>query len=299
MKTEEDTVVTEVPQDAAIATDPRSVLCGCYSRCGVREVNQDMAVWVQLQAQDDDIVTLAAAADGMGGLEHGEVAAVEAIKGFVSQGAALALNQPQADAQMDIPRLMKQAFHAANNRVLTYAEEQPDCDGMGTTLVVATIYKDMLHVGSVGDSRCYLWREGNLEQLTHDDSFVQTLVDAGYLTREEADRHPRANQITRALGWPNDVENLAVTTHSLQDGDIILLCSDGFWKDAQDAIHDACHHLSQQAYTQESLGQTSITLVEQALERGADDNVSVTLLWFAGPSEMNCDETSSNDKKED
>jgi len=257
------------------------VLSTCYSACGVREVNQDVAASFQFKMQDAGVITVAAVADGMGGLESGEVAAAEAIHAFSLCFVFSVLLKLQNRVAWEIAHCIERSFHFANNRVMAQARNRQAQGGMGTTLTAGVVEGNTLFVGSVGDSRCYLWREGALNQLTRDDSFVQPLFEQGLLAQEEAENHPRANEITRALGWPEDVKNIPVTTHALADGDLIILCSDGLWKGGHPSLCNACLDLTQQPFTQTNLDQPAVSLVHEALERGSDDNISVAMLWVS------------------
>ena len=157
---------------------------------------------------------------------------------------------------------------------------------MGTTLVTAVVTGNTCYVSSVGDSRCYCWRNGVLEQLTRDDSFVQELVDAGFLTPDEAECHPRANQITRALGWPQDLDGLTVANHPIQGSELLVLCSDGLWKGAGKALEEACTEADSWEFGQRALDRLAFQLVRGAVERDADDNVSAALVWIRSGEDL-------------
>lgn len=182
---------------------------------------------------------------------------------------------------LDMTGAIAAAFYAANAHLIAHVTENPHHAGMGTTLVIALIADAALHVGNVGDSRCYLARGQTLQQLTHDDSYVQTLVDQNILTRDQADNDPRANELSRALGGLRDLDDLAITRHTLCPGDVVLLCSDGVWKGTQDAIRQTCQELALQPFTQAVLDEAAMRLVKTALDQGSDDNISVVLLWMA------------------
>jgi protein phosphatase len=161
----------------------------------------------------DDELGLVAVADGMGGHRGGGVASAVAL-------AALR-DAFTRDADLG------DAVRAANLAVFERSHSDEAVRGMGTTLTTVVLGEsDVARIGHVGDSRAYLWRDGELRRLTTDHSLVEELVRAGELTQEEADRDPRRSMITRALGLDPDVEvdQLAL---DLQSGDRLLLCSDG------------------------------------------------------------------------
>src|SRR4029079_18930266 len=153
-------------------------------------------------------------ADGMGGAKAGEVAAqmaVDAVKRLVG---------PVREGDV------RGAVERANRAIRRVASDDPDKSGMGTTLTAAMLDDGRLDVVHVGDSRAYLWRDGTLRQVTEDHSVVAELVRRGSITREEAETHPHRNVITRALGAEDGVDADVVHV-DLEDGDVILLCSDG------------------------------------------------------------------------
>jgi len=156
---------------------------------------------------------LVAVADGMGGHQAGEVASATALEAL---RAAVASGEP-----------LREAIEGANEAVLEKSESNHELHGMGTTLTAGMLgTDDSLTIGHVGDSRAYLSRDGELHQITNDHSLVEELVRGGELTPEQAEVHPQRSIITRALGIDPqvDVDEYPI---ELQDGDRILLCSDG------------------------------------------------------------------------
>ena len=274
------------------------VLATCHSVCGVRDVNQDVAALFCFKAQDARVITIAAVADGMGGLEGGEVAAAEAVTAFSLYAVSSVLLRAQTQEEWDTAGFMEKAFCFANSRVMAENLKRSGLGGMGTTLTAAVVVGNSLFVASVGDSRCYLGHGDTLNQLSRDDSFVQPLVEQGFLSREEAENHPRANEITRALGWPEDVKEVSATRHALTNGDLVILCSDGLWKGGHPSLCTACVDLAHQPFVQASLDQVAATLIDGALERGADDNVSVALLWAGPGATPDSDEAVTNNTEE-
>ena len=182
----------------------------------VRSVNQDSVV---VRAGDDAPLgeALIAVADGMGGHAAGEVA---------SQMSLDLLITSLASASAPDERAMRDAFSRANAGVFSAASQNPEYRGMGTTLVAGLLTGDELIIGNVGDSRMYLYRDGELARVTQDHSWVGEMVAAGALTEEQAANHPRRNILTRALGVASSVE-ADLGRVALKRGDRLILCSDG------------------------------------------------------------------------
>ena len=182
----------------------------------VRSANQDSVV---VRAGDDAPLgeALIAVADGMGGHAAGEVA---------SQMSLDLLITSLAGASAPDERAMRDAFSRANAGVFSAASQNPEYRGMGTTLVAGLLTGDELIIGNVGDSRMYLYRDGELARVTQDHSWVGEMVAAGALTEEQAANHPRRNILTRALGVASSVE-ADLGRVALKRGDRLILCSDG------------------------------------------------------------------------
>lgn len=156
--------------------------------------------------------------DGMGGHAAGEVASQLAVQTI--------LDDYYAASEMDPEMSLRQAIRRANARIFAEAAEKPERQGMGTTVVGVAVQGDEFTVAHVGDSRVYLLRDGQLQQLTRDHSWVQEQMDLNMIDPAQARSHPMRNLISRALGAGSDVE--VDTSHQhLQVGDVLLLCSDG------------------------------------------------------------------------
>jgi protein phosphatase len=199
-------------------------------------------------------------ADGMGGAQAGEVASRVAAEAF-------AAGLPEGGSTEE--RLATRVIEA-NRRIHRLSQEDRERAGMGTTLTAAYVEDDEIAVAHVGDSRAYLWRDGELTRLTRDHSLVDELVRRGKLTEEEAAEHPQRSIITRALGPEPDVE-VDTRTHRAQDGDVLLLCSDGLTsmiseQRITDVLRDA-----------PKLGEAGDALVAAANEAGGRDNITVVL----------------------
>ena len=167
-------------------------------------------------------------ADGMGGMNAGEVAseiAVKVVKDAFSKEAIpyYAIENPEGRE-----KYLKKVVVEADVAIKKHSQAHPECEGMGSTLVIAWLYNGNASIAWLGDSRIYLFREPDgLRQLSKDHSYVQELVDAGKITDEEAFTHPYNNIITRSLGDTSKKAEADSTTVKLIKGDIILLNSDG------------------------------------------------------------------------
>jgi serine/threonine protein phosphatase Stp1 len=204
-------------------------------------------------------IGLWAVADGVGGHHAGEVASQTATEALRTVPSGLNATQLITEVRMRLARVHQQLREEAAQRGV---------DAMATTIVVLLARGSYFACLWAGDSRVYLLRDGKITQLTRDHSLVQELIDAKTITEDEATTHPRSNVITRAVG-AGDLE-LALDKYSerLCAGDRFLLCSDGLWKTL------APEELTQLLLTAD--GKPSAErLLEAALERGADDNVTV------------------------
>lgn len=198
-------------------------------------------------------------ADGMGGHEAGDVAS----QMLVSTLADL----PAPSALVDYVDQVDDVMEAVNDRLRDHAATEFGGRTMGCTVVVMCALGDLGACLWAGDSRLYRWRRGELVQLSTDHSEVQKLVEQGVLSPEEADSHPNANVITRAVGGAPAL-HMDVALFSIEPGDRFLLCSDGLYNEVQPdeiALELASGDVEKSART----------LMDQALERGARDNVSV------------------------
>jgi protein phosphatase len=201
-------------------------------------------------------------ADGMGGAKAGEVAAQMAVD------AVGRLVGPVHEGDV------RGAVERANRAIRRVASDDPEKSGMGTTLTAAMLDDGRLDVVHVGDSRAYLWRDGTLRQVTEDHSVVAELVRRGSITREEAETHPHRNVITRALGAEEGVDADVVHV-DLQDGDVVLLCSDGL---SSYVPESAIGEVLAQAETLDAAARGLVNLANGA---GGVDNVTVVLARVA------------------
>ncbi|HEY1275097.1 MAG TPA: Stp1/IreP family PP2C-type Ser/Thr phosphatase [Thermoleophilaceae bacterium] len=218
-----------------------------------------------------------AVADGMGGAKAGEVASQMAADAFSGEGESG--EAPEAQ----LSRILREA----NRRIYELAATDESHRGMGTTLTAAKVHDSEVSLGHVGDSRAYLLRDENLEQLTRVHSLVAELERSGQLTPEAAEHHPQRSIITRALGPEPDVD---VDTYTLagRDGDVYLLCSDGLTGMLSDADVAAILRGA------DSLDAAAEALVHAANQSGGKDNITV-VLFRLGETGDGGDSASSDD----
>ena len=241
-----------------------------------RPHNEDSAV-------TDSGLGLAIVADGMGGYKAGEVASAIAAQlilnevraGIVGgEASATAVSAGMSRASL----LIRDAVAKANAEVFRTAQEIPQCQGMGTTVVVVFYHGAKVSIAHVGDSRVYRLRGNDFKQITRDHSLIQELIDRGFFTPEEAAENTPKNLVTRALGIEQTVE-VDVQEQDLESGEIYLLCSDGL----NDMVDDEEIHLTLSKYSANLL-QAATELVRLANEKGGKDNISVVLVRPQNPS---------------
>lgn len=215
--------------------------------------------------------------DGMGGGNAGEIAsalAVEAIQAHLAEAARhadLPLVGPYDATVSEPANRLASAIRAANNIVHCESWSRPDYTGMGTTVVAALLYEDVLAIAHVGDSRLYLVRNGTIQALTTDHSWVAEQILKGHLTEEEANRSSRRNVVTKALGVESSID-VELTETPVTSGDMLLLCSDGLTRAVRP--DDILRILS----GSEDLAGMSDRLITMANEAGGDDNTTVIIV---------------------
>jgi PPM family protein phosphatase len=205
-----------------------------------------------------------AVADGMGGAQAGEVASRIAAEAFDERTG-------EGTPEQQLARVATEA----NRRIFELAQEDSSRSGMGTTLTGLLVDGDEVAIVHVGDSRAYVFRDGELRQLTRDHSLVEELRRQGRLTPEEAEEHPQRSIITRALGPERDVQ-LDVHTHRARSGDLYLICSDGLTSMVRES------RMREILTEHESLPSAVDALVAEANERGGRDNITVVLFRVGG-----------------
>ena len=228
-----------------------------------RKENQDTFATAEVCGRHIAIVC-----DGMGGEKGGKIASSIAMETYLSQ--LKVLMRPDMMIEQ-LRELSSFCVAQANTAVHQYALENSGCKGMGTTLVSVITDGENALVSNIGDSRAYLIRNGKISRVTHDHSVVESLVEAGDITAEEARTHPNRNLITRALG-PEANASCDTYEMRLQKGDRLLLCTDGLIVTATDEQieHTVCEA--------EDIDAALTALIALAKQYDAPDNVTAVLL---------------------
>ena len=201
-------------------------------------------------------------ADGMGGHEAGELASAATVAAVVAAAASTV----GAD---EVLSQLAEAVITSGEYIADVVAGNRDLAGMGTTMTVVALREDRIAMAHVGDSRAYVYRDSELQQMTKDHTFVQTLVDSGEITIEEAAVHPRRNLMMRAIDGIHAVE-VDLSVRETREGDRYLLCSDGLCGviDANQIAECLAHEDLTQAVTQ---------LIDAAMTAGAPDNITVVV----------------------
>ena len=223
----------------------------------VREVNQDYVYVSDLPV--GKLPNLFIVADGMGGHKAGEFASrftVEVVKDELAKSTE---EGPEA--------MIRQAITSANQRLLETARQDSKLEGMGTTLVVATVIERTLYFANVGDSRLYLLNN-DIKQVSKDHSLVQEMVRLGGIKQEDAKNHPDKNIITRAIGAKEQVE-VDFYEYRLKKGDIVLMCTDGLSNMVEDT--EILHVVKGSRDIVEAVE----GLINKANENGGKDNIGI------------------------
>jgi protein phosphatase len=241
----------------------------------VREHNED-AIGTNL---DTGLLVLA---DGMGGYNAGEVASGIAVKTLLEL-VVEACGREERNGRDTETQLMRQsivlrdAVIRANKIIHQTARNQPQCEGMGTTVAACLFYDNRVSIAHVGDSRVYRLRAGRFQQITMDHSLLQELVARGFYSPQEAAKSTNKNYVTRALGVEAAV-NVEIQEDEVQPDDVYLLCSDGL----PDMVEDEDIHLTISTFSAnlETVGQQ---LIQLANDHGGKDNCSVILAQVVEP----------------
>lgn len=235
------------------------------------------------RANNEDSVAFDAAtqtlvlADGMGGYNAGEIASGMATAFIKSEMSRWLVEAGHAATLREVRRAMEICVENANLSIFNAANANAAYSGMGTTLVVGVFRDDKLLLGHIGDSRCYRWRAGQLQQITKDHSLLQEQIDAGLITPEQATHSTIKNLVTRAVGV-DDLVLLEVNEHVVQAGDVYVVCSDGL----SDMIDDAA--IARIVQSERDLEQKATDLIDAANANGGRDNISVILVEVAESS---------------
>jgi len=241
----------------------------------VRDHNEDC-----IESRPD--IGLYVLADGMGGYNAGEVASGMATS-LISDGLQETWSPKEIermgrdDAKATSERLIREQIARANSAIFTTSQNNPECAGMGTTLVVTLFFDNFMTVAHIGDSRLYRLRGDTMEQVTRDHSLLQEQLDSGLITPEEAKLSQNKNLVTRALGIDPTVDP-ELHVYETQVGDTYLLCSDGL----SDMVED--EEIRVTLVTLRSNPNLTVQqLIQTANDNGGRDNISAMLIRIAEP----------------
>lgn len=275
---------------------------------GLRENNEDnftvcldlgKAEWIP-PVNGQEVIPLAengcllVVADGMGGQNAGEVASTIAIETIRNMFLPTNLTTDIISKPDNIKSFLKKVIVEADDRIKKHTQEHPETEGMGSTIVIAWIIADSVYVAWLGDSRAYcIVPDKGIGRLTKDHSFVQQLVDAGKLTDEQAMNHPDSNIITRSLGDTSQKAKPEMMRYPLEQGMIVLLCSDGLCGVCSDEIIGG---IVEEKHSDLSICKEELTTA--ALTAGGSDNITIALLEIVemdAVPDSSC--SSTNEKK--
>ncbi|NLJ94951.1 MAG: Stp1/IreP family PP2C-type Ser/Thr phosphatase [Clostridiaceae bacterium] len=233
----------------------------------VRHGNEDNYGFIEFS---QDFPFVAIVADGMGGHLNGELAskvAVEYVQDKLSKDLPLEIDSE------NILHILNDVIQKANIKVYLQSLESPKNRGMGTTLTIAVFYEDSVYIAHIGDSRCFLLRNHYLETLTKDHTVVEKMIEAGTISPVEIHKHPQRHVLTQALGSPEYLQPDLLHI-DLRKRDRFLLSSDGLHGYVEDKeIENILMHSNDPE-------ETCQELVNQALEKGGKDNITVLNLFF-------------------
>ncbi|MCP8970183.1 Stp1/IreP family PP2C-type Ser/Thr phosphatase [Ectobacillus ponti] len=212
---------------------------------------------------------LAVVADGMGGHRAGDVASSMTIQLFASYW--------EQTYSMDTPKKAEGWLHnhvqIINERLFKHAGDHEECQGMGTTIVAAICTEQFVTIAHIGDSRCYVLSDEVLSLVTEDHSLVNELVRHGEITKEDAESHPRKNVLLRALGTEQQVQ-ADLKTLILEQGDMLLLCSDGL------SNKISAEQMKQVLLSNQEMEQKGRQMIQLANDHGGEDNITLVIVDY-------------------
>lgn len=246
----------------------------------MRKVNEDNYKCLSIWGGEGVLLVVC---DGMGGHRAGEIASKRAIEEFSDKiVSSPCLAEDEDDCLDEIRRTMIIAAKEANEMLFHLSSDMAEFSGMGTTLVAGIIFRNKLYCVNIGDSRLYIIRRTGAEQITHDHSFVQYLVDFGKLSAEEAKNYPRKNVITQAVGINENpsADFFCVNLKNRGNG-FILLCSDGLSNYVDENVMlDILYGSPQKTEDEINLTEATEQLIEYANTKGGADNITAVLAQF-------------------
>ena len=229
-----------------------------------RSMNQDSFKCGMLEKEN---IAWAVVCDGMGGMAAGNIAS-EQTTSVVSKALEQNLS-PKASSKF-ILNLLKTSVDSANATVFDMSSKNEELRGMGTTVIAVVVKNNTVSLVHAGDSRAYIFKDGELSQITTDHSVVQTMVESGQITQDEANHHPNKNIITRAVGVAPTIQT-DVSEITLCSDDIILLCTDGL-TNCVDA------NLLKNTIIDTEFSILAERLVDLANQNGGNDNITVVAI---------------------
>ena len=232
----------------------------------VRDHNEDSVIIVKNHNNE----ILLAVADGMGGHRGGEIASSIVISNIGKEFKELGKLGSKEDAILWIKNVVSEA----NVQLYKYTEENPESQGMGTTIVLAVLTNDYLLFGNIGDSSGYVYKDNAVHKITNDHTLVNLLLKSGEITEEEAKDHPRKNVLMRALGNEKAVDMDIFDVETDVDG--VMLCSDGLTNMLE---FDQIEKVLNDDLT---LEEKVLKLIYKCNNRGGNDNISVAYLEKSG-----------------
>ncbi|MDE5413016.1 Stp1/IreP family PP2C-type Ser/Thr phosphatase [Alkalihalobacterium chitinilyticum] len=213
---------------------------------------------------------LAVVADGMGGHQAGDVAS-QMTSDLLKEKW---LRTAELSKPTDIEQWLNEAIQDVNEKLFLHSKEHRECQGMGTTVVIAVCTEELVSIGHVGDSRGYLQNNCGFQQKTSDHSLVNELVRTGQITEEQAEHHPRKNVLLRALGTEPTIK-MDIETIDWEEGNTIILCSDGLSNKVTDNEIEDILRLN------DNVNQKVDKLINLANDRGGEDNITVAIVHYS------------------
>lgn len=216
---------------------------------------------------------LAIIADGMGGHQAGDVASHMAISLMEEHWK----KQEGLQSPEETENWLSEVISEINHSIYSYGLEKPECQGMGTTVVVTVCTEEFVTIAHIGDSRCYMLSGTGFSQVTEDHSLVNELVRSGHISKDDAKEHPRKNVVLKALGTEEQI-SADVETMSWEQGNKLLLCSDGL----TDKVSD--EELGELISSDNDLHEIGGNMIKLANDRGGEDNISIILIHYDASS---------------
>jgi serine/threonine protein phosphatase PrpC len=241
----------------------------------VFDINDPLNGWGGYQSKmvdDNQQPVVLILADGMGGLDMGEEAsriAVDTSKEFMFEHGKKLIQEGA-----NIGDFFVTLFEKINKDILSFAKSHGKEGDLGTTLVISFIYENVSHIFWIGDSRCYVFRNGRLTLLSKDHSYVQELVDQGKITYEQSFYHPESNIITKYMGDPRQTPVPSYVKHQVEKGDVLMLCSDGLNGMLTDDV------IEEHFFESDDVNVICQNLIDSANREGGSDNNTIIMASF-------------------